>query len=155
MGGSWEALGSLLGALGLLLAALGAILERHAKIIKKSMPKMTDFGSPKPPQPAPKSNQKTIKNQCKKRSAKRNEIRPSWDCLGAILGHLWSPLGVIFIDFSLVFKAFREHSLFAKHIASRAVLTPIWPNLGRFWRPKWSNMALQNDLKTIKKHVEF
>ena len=96
----------LLGALGALLAALGAILERHAKIIKKSMPKMLDFGSEKGAQREPKSNPKPIKIEDKNRCEKRTEIRPSWARLGAILGHFWSPLGVIFVDFPLVFKGF-------------------------------------------------
>ena len=68
--GSWATLGALLAALGALLAAvggslaalghswaalgrswgaLGPLLKRCAKIIKKSMPKMTDLDPPKPP----------------------------------------------------------------------------------------------------------
>ena len=151
LGRSWAALGWLLGTLGPLLAALGAILERHAKIIKKSMPKMTHFGSPKPPKRAPKSDPKAIKNRCKKRNAKRTELRPSWDRLGTILGHFRSPRGVKNVDFSLVFKAFRENSSFSKNIVSRAVLSPTWPILGRFWPPKRLQDGSQKRPKTIKK----
>ena len=49
LGRSWGALGALLAALGPLLGALRPLLERYAKIIKKSMPKMTDLDPPKPP----------------------------------------------------------------------------------------------------------
>ena len=42
-------LGAVLGGLGPLLGGLGAVLERHSKIIKKSMPKMTDLGPPRLP----------------------------------------------------------------------------------------------------------
>ena len=111
-GCSWAALGGSWGALGPLLAALGAILGRHVKIDEKSMPKMTDFGSPKAPQMAPKSDQKPTKNRCKKRSEKRTDIRPSWDRLGTILGRFGSPLGLKNVDFSLVFIGFRENPLF-------------------------------------------
>ena len=73
------ALGPLLGALGPLLgrswaalgrswAALGTTCKNHQKIDAKN----DGFGPPKasqkPPQMTPKSNQKTIKYRCKKRS---------------------------------------------------------------------------------------
>jgi hypothetical protein len=133
------------------LAALGAILERHQKIIKKSMPKMTDFGSQKGAQREPKSNPKPTKIEDKNRCEKNTSSRSSWSRLGAILGHFGSPLGVIFIDFSLVFKAFRENSRFSKNIVSRAVLSPTWLILGRFWPPKRLQDELQKRPKTIKK----
>ena len=152
------ALGALLGALGRLLggswellAALGAILERHQKIIKKSMPKMTDFGSQKGAQREPKSSPKPTKIEDKNRCEKNTSSRSSWSRLGAILGHFGSPLGVIFIDFSFVFKAFRENSRFSKNIVSRAVLSPTWPILGRFWPPKSLQDRPQKRSKTIKK----
>ena len=47
------ALGPLLGRSWPLLAALGPPLERHSKIIKKSMPKMTDLDLPKDPNMTP------------------------------------------------------------------------------------------------------
>ena len=84
LGRSW----ALLGGLGAVLGGLGAVLERHAKIINKSMPKMTDFGSQKPPKMAPKSDQKTNKNRCEKRSEKRANIRRSWAALGLLLAAL-------------------------------------------------------------------
>ena len=114
LGRSWGALGGLLGALGLLLAALGAILERHAKIIKKLMPKMTDLGSQKPPKMAPKSNPKATKNRCKKRSKKSIELRPPWGCLGAILGRSWPHLGVDFGEKTLENVGPRENPHFSK-----------------------------------------
>ena len=123
LGRSWAPLGPLLGALGellggswQLLTALGAISERHAKIINKSMPKMIDFGSQKGAQREPKSNPKPTKIEDKNRCEKRTDIRPSWKRFGAILARFGSPLGVVFIDFSLDFKAFREHSLFSKNV---------------------------------------
>ena len=73
-----------------------------------------------------------------KKKEKNTQIKSSWGRFGAILGRFVIGLGVIFIDFSLVFKAFRENSLFSKNIAPRAVLSPTWPDLGRFWCPKWS-----------------
>ena len=135
-GSAWAALGRSWEALGGLLAALGAILERHAKIIIKSMPKMTDFGSQKGAQREPKSNPKPTKIEDKNRCEKNTSSRWSWSRLGAILGHFGSPLGVIVIDFLLVFKAFREHSRFSKNIVLRPVLSPTWPILDRFWPPK-------------------
>ena len=83
---------------------------------------MTDFGSQKRPKMGPKSDKKPTKNRRKKRSEKRTDIRPSWDRLGAILGRCVTARGVIFVDFSLVFKAFREKSLFSKNMVSAAVL---------------------------------
>ena len=85
---------------------------------------------------------------------KKNEIRPSWGCLGAILGHFRSPLGVIFVDLSLVFKAFRENSLFSKNIVSRAVLGPTWHDLGRFWLPFWHPFGTQDGQKTMLKNIK-
>ena len=149
------ALASLLAPLGPLLAALGPLLRRHAKIIKKSMPKMTDLGSQNHPKMAPKSDQKATGNQCKKRSEKRTEIRSSWGRLGTILGHFRSPLGVKNIDFSLVFVGFREKSRFSKNSVSRAVLSPTWPILGRFWPPKRLQDGSQKRPKTKEKTCWF
>ena len=143
LGRSWEALGRL-------LAALGAILERHAKIIKKSMPKMTDFGSQKGAQREPKSNPKPTKIEDKNRCEKNTSSRSSWSRLGAILGHFVTALGVIFIDFSLVFVGFRENSRFSKNSVSRVVLSPTWPILGRFWPPQSLQDGSQKRSKTIK-----
>ena len=126
LGCSWAALDGSWGALGPLLAALGAILGRHVKIDEKSMPKMTDFGSPKAPQMAPKSDQKATKNRCKKRSEKRTEIRSSWGRLGTILGRFGSPLGVMFVDFSCVLKVFVKIYFFYKNPFQE----PSWDQLG-------------------------
>ena len=150
LGSSWAALGRSWGALGRLLAALGAILEKHQKINQKTMPKMTDFGSQKGAQREPKSNPKPTKIEDKNRCEKRTEPKPSWNRFGAILGRFGSPLGVIFIDFSLVFKAFPENPRFSKNSVSRAVLSPTWPILGRFWPPKRLQDGSQNGPKTIK-----
>ena len=115
---------------------------------------MTDLGSPRPPQMPPKSRQKVIKNRCEKRSEQRIEIRPSWGRLGTILGRFGSPLGLKNVDFSLVFKGFRENSLFSKNIASRAVLGPTWHDLGRFWLPFWHPFGTQDGQKTMLKNIK-
>ena len=72
LGRSWGGLGSLLGALGSLLGALRSLMERHAKLIKKSMPKMTDLDPPKAPKMTPKSTPKGSQNRCKKRCEKND-----------------------------------------------------------------------------------
>ena len=149
LGRSWEPLGSLLAPLGLLLDALRTILEQHAKIIKKSNPKMTDLGSQKGSQMAPKSIPKRTKIDDKNQCEKNTSSRPSWSRLGTILGCFGTALGLIFIDFLLVFKAFREQSRFSKNIVSRRVLSPTWPILDRFWHPKWLQNGSQNGSKTI------
>ena len=154
MGHSWAllgALGRLLAALGALLAALGAILERHAKIIKKSMPKMTDFGSEKGAQREPKSNPKPTKIEDKNRCEKNTSSRSSWSRLGAILGHFGGHLGSQKSSETVCFKRFRENPRFSKNSVSRAVLSPTWAILGRFWPPKWLQDELQKRPKTIKK----
>ena len=96
LGRSWGGLGALLGALGSLLGALRSLLERHAKIIKKSMPKMTDFGSQKPLKMSPKSHPKPTKNRCKKRSEKKHRnktvLGPSWGDLGPFCDRSWGHL---------------------------------------------------------------
>ena len=58
---------------------------------------------------------------------KKTSSRPSWSRLGRILGRFETALGLMFIDLSLVFKAFRENSRFSKNRVSRAVLSPTWP----------------------------
>ena len=72
LGRSWGALGALLGALGPLLAALGSLLARHAKIINKSMPKMTDLSSQEGGQMPPKSIPKATENRCKDETQKKH-----------------------------------------------------------------------------------
>ena len=156
LGALLAALGPLLGALGGLLggswgllAALGAILERHQKIIKKSMPKMTDFGSQKGAQREPKSNPKPTKIEDKNRCEKNTSSRSSWSRLGAILGHFGGHLGSQKSSETVCFKAFRENSRFSKNSVSRAVLSPTWPILGRFWPPKRLQDGSQKRPKTI------
>ena len=62
-------------------------------------------------------------------------LEPSWQDLGKIFGRFGTDLGVIFIVFSLVFKAFREHRRFSKDITSRAVLERSQADFGATWRP--------------------
>ena len=75
LGRSWGSLGRSWGGLGGLLGALGPPLERHAKILKTSVLKMTHLGSPKSPKMAPQTVQEATKIRYKKRSEKRTEIR--------------------------------------------------------------------------------
>ena len=119
------------------------------------MPKMTDLGSPKPPQMTPKSHQKVTKNRCKKRSENKTEIRPSWGRLGAILGRFVTALGVICIDFSLVFKAFRETRFFQKISLHEPSWTDLEPILDQFGAQNGSKMGPKTEPKTIKKHINF
>ena len=158
LGASWAPLGGLLGPLGRLLEPLGALLEplrttckNHVKIDAKNDRFGPPNGRQKGSQSGPKSDQKSIKNQCKKRTEKNTSARSSWHRLWTILGCFVTALGVMFIDFILAFKAFRENSFFSKHIASRAVLDRTWPDLGRFWPPKWVQNGPKTDPKTIKK----
>ena len=76
------------------------------------MPKITDFGSQKGAQKGaqrePKSNPKPTKIEDKNRCEKNTSSRSSWGRLGPIWGRFVAALGLIFIDFSFVFKAFRE-----------------------------------------------
>ena len=152
LGASWAPLGHLLGHLGGLLGLFRLTYKNHLLKIDAQNDR---FGPPKasqkPPKMTPKSYQKAIKNHCKKRMEKNTSSRSSWHRFGTILGRFVTALGVIFIDFLLVFKAFREKSLFAKNIVSRRVLSPTWPILDRFWPPNAPNMGPKTDSKTIKK----
>ena len=118
-GCSWMPFGCFLGpflaswaALGPLLAALGTILERHAKIMQKSMPKMTDLDSQKGGQREAKSKKKRIKIEDKNRYEKNTSSRSPCSRFGMILGCFLTALELKNVDFSLVFKRFRENSLF-------------------------------------------
>ena len=99
LGRSWETLGGLLAALGTLLAALGAILERHAKIIQKSIPKITDLGSKTGAQKKPKSDPNELKSKTKI-DAKKKDLQ---DRLEAVLGRscvvLLPPVGSFLLMF--------------------------------------------------------
>ena len=145
---SWEALGRSWAALRRSSNDLGTTCKNHSKIDAKSM---TDLGSQKGSQMAPKSIPKRTKIDDKNQCEKNTSSRPSWSRLGRILGRFGTALGLIFIDFPLVFKAFREHSRFSKNIVSRPVLSPTLVILDRFWRPKRLQDGSQNGSKTIKK----
>ena len=97
---------------------------------------MTDFGSQNGTQREPKSNPKRTKIDDKNQCEKNISSRPSWSRLGTILGRFGTDLGVISIDFSLVFKTFREHQRFSKNITSRAVLDRSKTDFGPTWLPK-------------------
>ena len=144
LGASWAPLGALLGGLGpllgglgALLGGLGAVLERHAKIIQKSTSKIPSWA----PQTPPKWHQNRIekrpqidaKNK-RKKNPKKIVLRPSWGDLGSFWFASWTRKSCFF---SLVFKAFREHSLFSNNIVSRAVLN-------RTWSQKPPKMTSQN-----------
>ena len=71
------------------------------------------------------------------------------------MGRFGSPLGLKNYDFYMVVKGFRENSLFAKNIVSRAVLDPTWHDLGRFWLPFGALKRAKNDVKNMLKHVKI
>ena len=87
----------------------------------------------------PKESQNRTQNEPKsmiKIDANKNiSSRPSWSRLGTILGRFGTDLGVIFIDLSLVVKAFRENQRFSKSITSRAVLDRSKTDFGPTWLP--------------------
>ena len=115
---------------------------------------MSDFGSQKGAQREPKSNPKPTKIEDKNRCEKNTSPTSSWSRLGTILGHFGGHLGSQKSSETACFKAFREHSLFSTNIVSRAVLSPTWPILGRFWPPKRLQDGSQNGQKTINKPVQ-
>ena len=140
LGLSWEPLGASWGDLGpswseigwswgdfLVTSIFDYFLERFWE--QKACPRGGILGA--------QTEQKSIK----KRGA---NLRAKKSPLGVVLVRFW-------VDFSLVFKAFREHSLFWRNIVSRAVLSPTWPILDRFWPPKWLQNGSQNGSKTMKK----
>ena len=107
----------------------------------------------------PKSLPKWDQNRTKKRpkidakyEAKKEAKK---DRLETVLGRSWvifgRPLGSKMLIFHWFLQAFRENSLFAKNIASRAVLDRTWPDLGRFWLPFWHLFGAQNGQKTKSK----
>ena len=115
LGASWVPFGPLLGPpgrvlgpLGRLLGPLGAILKFESEFGQILAPQRVPKGSQKGVKMAPKWDPKRTKIEDKFRHRKKTSSRPSWGRLGAILGHFRSPLGVKNVDFSLVFKAFRE-----------------------------------------------
>ena len=114
--------------------------------------KVIDFGSQNGAQREPKSDPKRTKIDDKNQCEKNISSRPSWSRLGTILGRFGTDIGVMFIDFSLVFKAFRENSLFSKIIVSRAILSPTWPILGRFWDPKTPHVGTPKRLQSDQKN---
>ena len=101
LGRSWAVLGRNLVVLGRLLGHLDFCYFFGAVLGAKRVPKGRHFGSPN----GAKIGQKT---RCKF----KNEKVASWSRLGAILGRFPRPLGVKIIDFSLVFKGFRENQCF-------------------------------------------
>ena len=115
LGASWEPLGASWSFLGRSWAVLGrncVVLGRlFGHLIfslfferfweQKGCPKGRHLGSP---------NRAKIAQ--KKRCKFKSEKVTSWTRLGAILGRFPRRLGVKHIDFSCVFKRFREHSRF-------------------------------------------
>ena len=160
LGGSWvsfgrllEPPGRLLGLLGRLLGPLGAILKFESEFGQILAPQRVPKGSQKGAKMAPKWDPKRTKIEDKFRYRKKTSSRPSWGRLGAILGHFRSPPGVKNDDFSFVFKAFRENSLFSKNIASRAILDRSWADFGPTWAAKWVRNGTPNGPKFDEKNM--
>ena len=108
LGSLLEPLGAILGRLGAKLGGLGATFGALTFLMifwsdfgAKRVPKGRHFGSPN----GAKIDQKT---RCKFKSEKVT----SWSRLGAILARFPKRLGVKNVDFSLVFKCFRENQRF-------------------------------------------
>ena len=101
LGRSWAVLGRNCVVLGRLLGHLIFFLFFGAILGAKRVPKGRHFGS-----------QNGAKIDQKKRCKFKSEKVTSWSRLGAILGRFPRCLGVKHVDFSLVFKRFREHPRF-------------------------------------------
>ena len=119
LGVSCEPLGSLLGASWILLEPLGAILSSlGAKLdgLGATFGALRFFGGILGAKRVPKGrhfgSQNRVKIDQKKRCKFKSEKVTSWSRLGAILGRFPRRPGVKNLDFSLVFKAFRENSHF-------------------------------------------
>ena len=121
LGRSWTALGRSWAALGHSWALLGRSWHDTKKSLKNIMKKMTDLGSQNGAQREPKRTKIDHKNQCEKNISSR----PSWSRLGTILGRFGTDLGVILIDLSFVFKAFRENQRFSNKYNFKIRLGPI------------------------------
>ena len=80
----------------------------------------------------PKCDPRGAKIEDKNEIEKRKFRRSSWSRLGAILARLGGRLGVIFIDFVLVFILFREKRRFEKLRCREAT----WADLGPIWGAK-------------------
>ena len=101
LGRSWAVLGRNCVVLGRLLGHLIFFLFFGAILGAKRVPKGRHFGS-----------QNGAKINRKKRCKFKSEKVTSWSHIGAILGRFPSRLGVKNVDFSIVFKGFRENPRF-------------------------------------------
>ena len=101
LGRSWAVLGRNWVVLGRLLGHFDFHLFFRTILGAKRVPKGRHFGS-----------QNGAKTDEKKRCKFKSEKVTSWSRLGAILGRCPLRLGVKHVDFSLVFKGFRENQCF-------------------------------------------
>ena len=76
----------------------------------------------------------------------------SWSHLGSILARFPSRLGVKNIDFSLVFKAFRENQGFWRRLVSKSDSDPKMEQKGS---QNGTNMAPKTDQNSIQKYDGF
>jgi hypothetical protein len=100
LGASWGDLGAKLGGLGATFGALGFLMIFLSDFGSKKGAQREAFWEPK--------RSKDKKTRCKFKSEKVT----SWSRLGAILGRFPRCRGVNNVDFSMVFKGFREHQRF-------------------------------------------
>ena len=112
----FELLGSLLGASWSLLERSWAVLERNCVVLGRLFGHLIFslfFGAILDAKRVPKGrhlgSQNGAKIYQKKRCKSKSEKVTSWSRLGAILGRFPRRLGVKNVDFSMVFKCFREH----------------------------------------------
>ena len=103
-----EPLGAILGRLGAKLGGLGATFGS----LRCLMIFQNDFGSKRVPKGRHVGSQNGAKIDQKKRCKFKSEYVTFWSRLGAIWGRFPRRLGVKNIDFSLVFKGFRENQCF-------------------------------------------
>ena len=98
---SWAVLGRNWGGLGATFGALRFLMIFKSILEAKRVPKGRHFGS-----------QNGAKNDPKSRCKFNSEKITSWSRLGAIWGRFPRRIGVKIVDFSFVFKCFREHLRF-------------------------------------------
>ena len=108
LGPSWGNLGAILGRLGAKLGGLGAVFGALRFLIIF----WSDFGSKKGAQRKafwePKRSKNRSKTEVQIQERKSHLLESSW----SVLGRFPMRLEVKNVDFSLVFKGFREHQRF-------------------------------------------
>ena len=116
---------------------------------------MTDLGLHMVAKRGPKAVQNRTKNRSKinaKNEAKKTPLqdRPGTVC-GRSLAVLWPLLGSFLLILYWFLKLFVKIHVFSTIIVSRAILSPTWPILGRFWAPKTPHVGTPKRLQSDQK----